>query len=177
MAVASESKSEGDTFWNLMKKIERLSPSGHKLDLKLKTRVTQSWIFPSLLRGQRNVECKHKPPMEVLSFTVATGPTSGIAEDGTSIALLYLMFPEELIEHIVVKPNRYAQECYNCNCYNSGPRMVQNNAHRNESTHQSSCAVLHQLPFTESKISSLASLLFKKQCQEITSTNCQSKYI
>ena len=133
MAVASESKSKEDTFWNLMKKIERLLASGHKLDLKLKTRVTQSWIFPSLLwlvksfqtcqTLKRTKKCgmQAPTPMEVLSFTVATGPTSGIAEDGTSIAFLYSMFPEELIEHIVVKPNRYAQECYNCNCYNSGP--------------------------------------------------------
>ena len=50
-------------------------------------------------------------PIEVSPFTAATGPTSGIAEDGTAIDFFYLMFQEELIEHIVIETNRYAQEC------------------------------------------------------------------
>ncbi|PFX17627.1 Major facilitator superfamily domain-containing protein 9 [Stylophora pistillata] len=40
-------------------------------------------------------------PVEVSPFTAATGPTWGVAEDGTAIDFFYLMFPEDLIEHIV----------------------------------------------------------------------------
>ena len=50
-------------------------------------------------------------PVEVSPFTEATGPTSGVAEDGTAIDFFYLMFPEELIEQIVAETNRYAREC------------------------------------------------------------------
>lgn len=39
-------------------------------------------------------------PVEVSPFTEATGPTSGVAEDGTAIDFFYLMFLEELIEQI-----------------------------------------------------------------------------
>ncbi|XP_068719571.1 piggyBac transposable element-derived protein 4-like [Montipora capricornis] len=50
-------------------------------------------------------------PVDVAPFTAATGPTSGVAEDGTAIDFFYLMFPEELIEQIVLETNRYAREC------------------------------------------------------------------
>lgn len=50
-------------------------------------------------------------PVEVAPFTAATGPTSGVAEEGTAIDFFYLMFPEELIEQIVLEMNRYAREC------------------------------------------------------------------
>ena len=50
-------------------------------------------------------------PVEVSPFTAATGPTWGVAEDGTAIDFFYLMFPEDLIEHIVSETNRFAQEC------------------------------------------------------------------
>lgn len=50
-------------------------------------------------------------PVEVAPFTAATGPSSGVAEEGTAIDFFYLMFPEELIEQIVLEMNRYAREC------------------------------------------------------------------
>ena len=50
-------------------------------------------------------------PVRILLFTEPTGPTSGVAEDGTAIDFFYLMFPEDLIEHIVTETNRYAREC------------------------------------------------------------------
>ncbi|XP_067026427.1 piggyBac transposable element-derived protein 4-like [Acropora muricata] len=50
-------------------------------------------------------------PIRVLPFTEPTGSTSGVAEDGTAIDFFYLMFPEDLIEHIVTETNRYAREC------------------------------------------------------------------
>ena len=50
-------------------------------------------------------------PIRVLPFTEPTGSTSGVAEDGTAIDLFYLMFPEDLIEHIVTETNQYAHEC------------------------------------------------------------------
>ena len=53
----------------------------------------------------------NEDPVAVLPFDVATGPTSGVAEDGTAIDFFHLMFPEELFEHIVVETNCYAQEC------------------------------------------------------------------
>lgn len=49
----------------------------------------------------------NEDPVAVLPFDVATGPTSGVAEDGTAIDFFHLMFPEELFEHIVVETNRY----------------------------------------------------------------------
>ncbi|XP_022801637.1 piggyBac transposable element-derived protein 4-like [Stylophora pistillata] len=50
-------------------------------------------------------------PVEVSPFTAATGLTWGVTEDGTAIDFFYLMFPEDLIEHIVSETNRFAQEC------------------------------------------------------------------
>ena len=49
--------------------------------------------------------------VDVSAFAAATGPTSGVAEDGTAIDFFYLMFPEELIEHVVTQTNCYVQEC------------------------------------------------------------------
>ncbi|KAJ7369700.1 hypothetical protein OS493_036982 [Desmophyllum pertusum] len=40
---------------------------------------------------------ENENPVRVAPFTVATGPTSGVAEDGTAIDFFYLMFSEELI--------------------------------------------------------------------------------
>ena len=50
-------------------------------------------------------------PVDVSPFTVATGPTSGVAEDGTAIDFFHLRFPEELIEQIVPETNRFARQC------------------------------------------------------------------
>ena len=60
-------------------------------------------------------------PIRVLPFTEPTGSTSGVAEDGTAIDFFYLMFPEDLIEHIVTETNRYARECI---CCETRPGMV-----------------------------------------------------
>ena len=50
-------------------------------------------------------------PVVVSLFSAATDPTSGIAEDRTAIDFFYLIFPKELIEHVAVRTNHYAQEC------------------------------------------------------------------
>ena len=42
---------------------------------------------------------------------MATGPTSGVAEDGTAIDFFHLRFPEKLIEQIVCETNRFARQC------------------------------------------------------------------
>ena len=47
---------------------------------------------------------------DVLRFARATGPISGIAEDGTAIEFFHLMFAEELIELVVFEMNCNAQE-------------------------------------------------------------------
>ena len=47
--------------------------------------------------------------VEVATFTAATGPTSDVAEDATVIDFFYLMFPRELIEHIILETNCYAR--------------------------------------------------------------------
>ena len=52
---------------------------------------------------------ENENPVEVAPFTAATGPTSSVAEDGTVIDFFYLMFPEELIGHIILETNRYAR--------------------------------------------------------------------
>ena len=49
-------------------------------------------------------------PVRILPFTEPTGPTSGVAEDGTTNDFFYLMLPEDLIEFIVTETNRYARE-------------------------------------------------------------------
>ena len=49
-------------------------------------------------------------PARILPFTEPTGPTSGVAEDGTATDFFYLMLPEVLMEHIVTETNRYARE-------------------------------------------------------------------
>ena len=54
---------------------------------------------------------ENEDPLNVAPFTGRAGPTSGVAEDGTAVDFFYLMFPEELIEHIVSETNRYACEC------------------------------------------------------------------
>lgn len=54
---------------------------------------------------------ENEDPLNVAPFTARAGPMSGIAEDGTAVDFFYLMFREELIEHIVSETNRYAGEC------------------------------------------------------------------
>lgn len=60
---------------------------------------------------EEEVRNLNENPVEVLPFTADTGPTSGVAEDGTAIDFFYLMFPEELFEHILLETNRYTREC------------------------------------------------------------------
>lgn len=123
MAAASESESEEDAFLGFIEedreaiaawrqaRLEAGNQSDSESDISVSSVATEDLSGLSDSEEEEETWNANANPIEVSPFTAATGPTSGVAEDGTAIDFFYLMFPEELIEHIVVETNRYAQEC------------------------------------------------------------------
>ena len=123
MAATSESESEEDAFLGFIEedreavaawrqaRLEARNQSDSESDISVSSVATEDLSGLSDSEEEEETWNANANPIEVSPFTAATGPTSGVAEDGTAIDFFYLMFPEELIEHIVVETNRYAQEC------------------------------------------------------------------
>ena len=108
--------------------------------MKLDSKVTQSQTFLSLplLRTISQIQRSEKEkvwkldenPVDVLPFTADTGPTSGVA----AIDFLYLMFPEELFEHVVLEQIA-TQECLTAKPDSEWFETT----HRNESIRWTAC--------------------------------------
>ncbi|XP_020622237.1 piggyBac transposable element-derived protein 5-like [Orbicella faveolata] len=123
MAAASESESKEDTFLGFVKEDReavaewRLARFEARNQSDLGSNISISSVASEVLSDLSDSEEEEETwnanvnPIEASPFTAATSPTSGIAEDGTATDFFYLMFPEELIEHIVIGTNCYAQEC------------------------------------------------------------------
>lgn len=123
MAAASESEAEEDVFlgfdeeeretvaaWR-QQRFEARNQSDLESDISVSSVSTEDLSDFEEEEDEEETWNENPNPVEVSPFTEATGPTSGVAEDGTAIDFFYLMFPEELIEQIVAETNRYAREC------------------------------------------------------------------
>lgn len=127
MASASEDDSEGDLFVGFdeedreavaavrQARFEARQESDSELDISdiLDVSSVATADLSDFTDSEEEEETWNvdENPIRVLPFTEPTGSTSGVAEDGTAIDFFYLMFPEDLIEHIVTETNRYAREC------------------------------------------------------------------
>ena len=112
MAAASESEVEEDAFlgfdeeeietvaaWR-QERFEARNQSDSESDISVSSVSTGDLSDFEEEEEEEETWNKNVNPVEVSPFTEATGPTSGVAEDGTAINFFYLMFPEELIEHM-----------------------------------------------------------------------------
>jgi len=109
MAAASESEIEEDTFLGFVKedqaavaewrqaRLEARNQSDSELDISVSSVAREVLSDLSDTEEEEKTCNANANPVEVLPFTAATGPTSGVAEDGTLIDFFYLMYPEELI--------------------------------------------------------------------------------
>lgn len=115
MATTGESKSENEEFLGFDEEAqvavfqpreEEYLPSGLESDISVSLVPTEAI---GLVQERRRRQCcwwkDNNHLVEVSPFTTATGPTQGVAEDGTAIDFFYLMFSEDLIEHIVSETN------------------------------------------------------------------------
>ena len=123
MAAASESEVEEDAFlgfdeeeretvaaWR-QERFEARNQSDSESDISVSSVSTGDLSDFEEEEDEEETWNENVNPVEVSPFTEATGPTSGVAEDGTAIDFFDLMFPKELIEHIVTEMNRYARKC------------------------------------------------------------------
>ena len=123
MAAASESEVEEDVFlgfdeeeretvaaWR-QERFEARNQSDSESDISVSSVSTEDLSDFEEEEAEEETWNENSNSVEVSPFTEATGPTSGVAEDGTAIDFFYLMFPEELIEQIVAETNRHAREC------------------------------------------------------------------
>ena len=121
MAAASKSKTEEDLFWGFgeedskavaewrQARLEGRNHSGTESDISVSSVATEDLSGLSDSEEEEDTWNENDDPIYISPFTAATGPTSGIAEDGTVIDLFHLMLPDELMVHIVIGTNRYAQ--------------------------------------------------------------------
>lgn len=105
MAVANESKSEEGAFLGFMEEVreavaewrqarfEARNQSDSESDISVSSVATEDLSDLSDSEEEEETRNANTNPIEVSPFTAATGPTPGIAEDGTAIDLFYLMFP------------------------------------------------------------------------------------
>ena len=117
MASASEDDSEGDLFVGFdeedreavaavrQARFEARQESDSELDISdiLDVSSVATADLSDFTDSEEEEETWNvdENPIRVLPFTEPTGSTSSVAEDGTAIDFFYLMFPEDLIEHIV----------------------------------------------------------------------------
>ena len=90
-------------------RLEGRNHSGTESDISVSSVATEDLSGLSDSEEEEDTWNENNDPIYISPFTAATGPTSGIAEDGTVIDLFHLMLPEELMVHIVIGTNRYAQ--------------------------------------------------------------------
>ena len=123
MATASEGESEDEVFEGFVEedreavaewrqaRLEARNQSDSESDISVSSVSTDDLSDATYSEEEDEEEERwnvNPDPVVVSPFAAATGPTSGVAEDGTAIDFFYLIFPEELIKHVVVETNRYA---------------------------------------------------------------------
>ena len=123
MASAGESDSEGEEFIGFdeedrlavaasrQERLEGIEERDSESDISVSSVATEDLSDVTDSEEEEELWNENEDPVNVAPFTARAGPTSGVAEDGTAVDFFYLMFPEELIEHIVSETNRYAREC------------------------------------------------------------------
>ena len=123
MASAGESDSEGEEFIGFdeedrlavaasrQERLEGIEERDSESDISVSSVATEDLSDVTDSEEEEELWNENEDPVNVAPFTARAGPTSGVAEDGTAVDFFYLMFPEELIEHIVSETNRYAGEC------------------------------------------------------------------
>ena len=123
MASAGESDSEGEEFIGFdeedrlavaasrQERLEGIEERDSESDISVSSVATEDLSDVTDSEEEEELWNENEDPVNVAPFTARAGPMSGVAEDGTAVDFFYLMFPEELIEHIVSETNRYAHEC------------------------------------------------------------------
>ena len=121
MASAGESDSEGEEFIGFDKedqlavaasrqeRPEGIEERDSESDISVSSVATEDLSDVTDSEEEEELWNENEDPLNVAPICSACW--SGVAEDGTAVDFFYLMFPEELIEHIVSETNRYACEC------------------------------------------------------------------
>lgn len=122
MAAATENESKDDCFFGFAEddrvavaelrqaRFEARLDSDSESDISVSSVATED-ILDFIDSAEEETWNENANPVDISPFTAATGPTSGVAGDGTAINFFPLMFPEELIERIVRETNRFARQC------------------------------------------------------------------
>ena len=92
-------------------RLEGIEERDSESDISISSVATEDLSDVTDFEEEEELWNENEDPVNVAPFTVRPGPTSGVAEDGTAVDFFYLIFPEELTEHIVSETNCYAWEC------------------------------------------------------------------
>ena len=152
MASAGESDSEGEEFIGFdeedrlavaasrQERLEGIEERDSESDISVSSVATEDLSDVTDSEEEEELWNENEDPVNVAPFTARAGPTSGVVEDGTAVDFFYLMFPEELIEHIISETNCYARECI---ATKLDPEWKDKSG-RNKSVPRASCALWHQ---------------------------------